>query len=327
MTPRGSGPGDATAVAHANIALAKYWGKRAGNENLPAVPSLSMTLQALHTETRVQFLPGLSADRLSIDERPRSGRELERVTRLLDSLRAQCGERCFASVTSRNNFPTAAGLASSASGFAALALAASAALGLSTALDQVSSLARAASASAARSAFGGYVALESGAFAALPLLPGEHFPLCMLVTVLSELPKSISSTSAMLHTAQSSPYYPAWVQHAPDVFARVHSGLQQRDIAALGSAIEHSALCMHASMMAADPSVIYLQPQTLKVMSEVRRLREGGMPIYFTMDAGPHVKALTLPEHAAEAEAQLSALPEVLRVIPSSPGPDAHLLS
>lgn len=327
MIRHSNGPGDAIAVAHANIALAKYWGKLAGNDNLPAVPSLSMTLQALHTETRVQFLPGLNADQLSIDDQPRSGRELERVTRLLDSLRAQCGEQCFASVTSRNNFPTAAGLASSASGFAALALAASAALGLSTALDQVSSLARAASASAARSAFGGYVALESGAFTALPLLPGEHFPLCMLVTVLSDLPKSISSTSAMLHTKESSPYYPAWVQHAPAVFARVRDALQQRDIEALGAAIEHSALTMHASMMAADPSVIYLQPQTLKVMSEVRRLRDGGMPIYFTMDAGPHVKALTLPEHAAEAEAQLSALPEVLRVIPSSPGPDAHLLS
>jgi diphosphomevalonate decarboxylase len=283
-----------------------------------------MTLAALHTRTSVRFDPALRADQLEIDGQARSGRELERVTSLLARVRDEAGETCFAAVDSHNNFPTASGLASSASGFAALALAARAAAGLDPSLGLVSALARSASASAARSAYGGYVVLESAASAALPFLPGEHFPLIMLVTVLSDQRKDHPSTLAMQHTAASSPYYPAWVAHAPGVFNQARDALQARDISALGAAIEHSALAMHASMMAAQPAVTYLSPATLSVMSRVRRLRDQGMPIYFTMDAGPHVKALTLPEHAPEAERQLSSMPEVLRVIPSAAGPDAH---
>jgi diphosphomevalonate decarboxylase len=230
-------------------------------------------------------------------------------------------------VNSHNDFPTASGLASSASGFAALALAARAAAGLDCALPQVSAVARAASASAARSVFGGYVVLESAGHAALPFLPGEHFPLVMLVTVLTQQPKAVSSTQAMQLTAQSSPYYPSWVAHAPAVFAQVKSALQQRDIQALGDAVEHSALAMHATMMAAQPGIVYLQPQTLRVMNRVRELRGQGVPAFFTMDAGPHVKVLTQPEHAQRLENELKNLPDVVRVIPSAPGPDAHLIT
>jgi diphosphomevalonate decarboxylase len=330
MTARTSAPGQATAIAHANIALAKYWGKADQAANLPAVPSLSMTLAALRTRTTVRFDSSLQGDRLLLDGAAQSGRELDRVSKLLDGVRAQMGHpsgaRLYAEVISHNDFPTASGLASSASGFAALALAARAAAGLDCALPLVSAVARAASASAARSVFGGYVVLESAGHAALPLLPGEHFPLAMLVTVLTQQPKAVSSTRAMQLTAQSSPYYPSWVAHAPAVFAQVKSALQERDIQALGEAVEHSSLAMHASMMAAQPGIIYLQPQTLRVMNRVRELRAEGVPAYFTMDAGPHVKVLTLPEHSRHLERELQQMPDVVRVIPSSPGPDAHLV-
>jgi diphosphomevalonate decarboxylase len=329
MTRRSTGPGQASAIAHSNIALAKYWGKADLTANLPAVPSLSMTLAALRTRTTVRFDPTLTADRLLLDGATQSGRELARVSKLLDGVRAQMGEQSgaqlYAEVISHNDFPTASGLASSASGFAALALAARAAAGLDCALPLVSAVARAASASAARSVFGGYVVLESAGHAALPFLPGEHFPLAMLVTVLTQQPKSVSSTQAMQLTAQSSPYYPSWVAHAPAVFAQVKSALQQRDIQALGEAVEHSALTMHASMMAAQPGIVYLQPQSLRVMNRVRELRAAGVPAYFTMDAGPHVKVLTLPEHSQRLEHELQQMPDVVKVIPSVPGPDAYL--
>lgn len=327
MSSTTRGPGHATAIAHSNIALAKYWGKADLAANLPAVPSLSMTLAALRTRTTVRFDPALQGDHLLLGGTAQGGRELSRVSKLLDGVRAASGAQLYAEVTSHNDFPTASGLASSASGFAALALAARAAAGLDCSLPQVSAVARAASASAARSAFGGYVVLESAGHAALPFLPGEHFPLVMLVTVLTEQPKAVSSTQAMQLTAQSSPYYPSWVAHAPAVFAQVKTALQRRDIQALGDAVEHSALAMHASMMAAQPGIVFLQPQTLQVMNRVRELRQQGVPAYFTMDAGPHVKVLTLPEHSQRLEDELKQMPDVVRVIPSTPGPDAYLVT
>jgi diphosphomevalonate decarboxylase len=319
--------GRATAVAHSNIALAKYWGKADTVANLPAVPSLSMTLAALRTRTTVRFDASLHADQLQLDGAAQEGRELSRVSKLLDGVRTESGAQLYAQVISHNDFPTASGLASSASGFAALALAARAAAGLDCSLPRVSAMARAASASAARSAFGGYVVLESAGHAALPLAPGEHFPLVMLVTVLTQQPKAISSTQAMQLTAQTSPYYSSWVAHAPAVFSNVKRALLDRDFPALGEAVEHSALAMHATMMAARPGIVYLQPQTLQVMSRVRELRAQGVPGYFTMDAGPHVKVLTLPEHSQRLEHELKQLPDVVRVIPSGPGPDAHLVA
>lgn len=321
-----SGAGQATAIACSNIALAKYWGKADVAANLPAVPSLSITLDALRTKTTVRFDPSLKGDRLLLDGAAQTGRELGRVSKLLDGVRTESGAQLYAEVNSHNDFPTASGLASSASGFAALALAARAAAGLDCALPQVSAVARAASASAGRSVFGGYVVLESAGHAALPFLPGEHFPLVMLVTVLTQQPKAVSSTQAMQLTAQSSPYYPSWVAHAPAVFAQVKSALQQRDMQALGDAVEHSALAMHATMMAAQPGIVYLQPQTLRVMNRVRELRAQGVPAFFTMDAGPHVKVLTVPEHSQRLEAELKDITDVVRVIPSGPGPDAHLV-
>ena len=151
------------AVAHSNIALAKYWGKADAVRNLTAVPSLSLTLAALRTVTTVRFDDSLALDELSLGGVLVSGRPLLRVSKLLDTVRAQVGLTTRARVESVNDFPTAAGLASSASGFAALAMAATRAAGLELSLAEVSALARAASASAARSLFGGYVSLEARA--------------------------------------------------------------------------------------------------------------------------------------------------------------------
>ncbi|HEV8246842.1 MAG TPA: diphosphomevalonate decarboxylase, partial [Polyangiaceae bacterium] len=168
-------PASARAVAHSNIALAKYWGKADEAQNLPAVPSLSLTLAGLRTATRVSFEPALASDVVVLDGIELGGRPLARVRTLLDRVRSLGGFSHFARVESHNDFPTASGLASSASGFAALALAASSAAGLELSLEQMSALARAASASAARSIFGGYVALEAGAPFAERAFAGDHF--------------------------------------------------------------------------------------------------------------------------------------------------------
>jgi diphosphomevalonate decarboxylase len=315
----------ATARAHANIALAKYWGKLDVGKNLPAVPSLSLTLDALVTTTTVEFDAGLADDELSLDGRAARDKEKKRVTGLLDQVRAAAKVATRARVTSTNSFPTAAGLASSASGFAALALAATRAAGLDWSRDAVSSLARAASVSAARSLYGGFVVLPAGGESAEPLAPGSHFPLAMVVALTRAGEKSVGSTEGMLRTAKTSPYYRGWVEHAPALFDRIKSAVLARDLTVLGPAMESSALSMHASMFAADPPIVYFSPTTLAAMERVRELRASGVPAYFTMDAGPHVKVLTLPEHTEEVATRLAETAGVLQVIRCAAGGDASV--
>lgn len=315
----------ACAVAHANIALAKYWGKASVEQNLPAVPSLSLTLAPLRTITRVTFDPELAADQATLDGEPLSGRPLGRVAELLDRVRQRAGSPARARVESTNELPTAAGLASSASGFAALALAALRAAGLEPSLEAVSDLARASSASAARSVYGGWVALAAGARTAERVAGPDQLPVAMLVAVTARGPKAVGSTEGMLHTERTSPYYSAWVADAPRLFAEVRRAVLDRDLPALGAAMEQSALMMHASMLAARPTLCYFRPATLAVMERVQELRKAGTLAFYTMDAGPHVKVLTdLGSEAAVAEA-LADTPGVERVLHCRPGPDAEL--
>jgi diphosphomevalonate decarboxylase len=316
----------ATVRAHANIALAKYWGKADVARNLPAVPSLSLTLSGMRTTTRVSFDARLGADELRLDGALQQGKPLARATKLLNEVRALAGVSTFAQVRSHNDFPTASGLASSASGFAALALAAVSALGLELSRERVSAISRAASASAARSLYGGYVELGAGSEFAARVAPPEHWPLTMLVAVTSEAAKDTGSTDGMQHTARTSPYYASWVSDAPRLFAEVKAAVLAKDFARLAVAAEQSALAMHASMLAASPALIYFRPATLAVIEAVRAARSGGTPACFTIDAGPHVKVLVEPASAHAMRRSLSAVEGVLRVLESAPGPDAEIV-
>lgn len=316
--------GIAKAVAHSNIALAKYWGKADAVRNLTAVPSLSLTLAALRTVTTVRFDESLAADELDLGGAIVTGRPLQRISKLLDSVRAEAGLATRARVESVNDFPTAAGLASSASGFAALAMAATRAAGLEFSLEQVSALARAGSASAARSLFGGYVSLGARAECAERVAAGSDFPLEMLVAVTLSGEKETASTDGMGHTQNTSPYYTAWVEAAPAIYEQVHAAVLARDFDALGPAVEQSALAMHASMLAARPALIYFAPATLRVMERVRAFRKRGGRAFFTMDAGPHVKVLVEPSAAGELERELAKIEGVTQVLRSAAGPDAY---
>ncbi|MGC4066598.1 MAG: diphosphomevalonate decarboxylase [Polyangiaceae bacterium] len=316
----------ATAEAFANIALVKYWGKLERDGNYPAVPSLSLTLSGLRTVTRVTLTPELSDDVVYLDEMPTTGRPRERVVRLLDELRTITGNANRARVDSNNDFPTAAGLASSASGFAALACAANAAFGAPLSREQQSAMARRASASAARSLFGGFATLDVGAESATELVGPEYWDLVLLVAVTTAGKKPIGSTEAMNLTRATSPYYPAWVANAPALFSTAKQAVVGRDIEALGAAMEQSTLMMHATMHAATPAVIYQLPTTLAVIHEVRALRAAGTACFFTMDAGPHVKVLCERSNAKTVRARLEAIAGVCEVLEATPGPRARIL-
>lgn len=316
----------ATVRAHANIALAKYWGKADIAKNLPAVPSLSLTLEGMRTTTEVTFAPELEKDELFLGGRAELGKPLARASKLLNEVRGIAGVQTRARVRSHNDFPTASGLASSASGFAALAFGAVKALELELPLERVSAIARAASASAARSLYGGYVELGASAESAERVAPAEHWSLKMLVAVTSEAAKDTGSTDGMQHTASTSPYYSAWVSDAPRLFAEVKAAVLARDFERLAPAVEQSALAMHASMLAASPALIYFRPATLAVIEAVRALRRSGVAACFTIDAGPHVKVLAPASAAADVQRVLVGVEGVLRVLESTPGPDAAVL-
>lgn len=322
----------ATARAHANIALAKYWGKSSTKTNMPAVPSLSVALDALSTTTTVVFDDSFSHDSVVINGKHQHDRPLERVTELLERVRKEAEIETRAQVTSSNNFPTSSGLASSASAFAALALASVKAAGLDWDATRISDLARRSSASAARSIFGGFVRLPAGDaqktfLSAEPVAPAEHWDLKIVVAVVSEKPKAISSTVGMNHTQATSPYFSAWCDVCPGLLSRVELAIAQRDLVMLGEVAEQSALAMHASAMAAAPGILYFEPATVALLHAVRGMRRDGLVAYATMDAGPHVKVITTAPYTDDVVARLRTVVGVQHVIVASLGGPAMVLS
>ena len=324
-----------TAVAGTNIALCKYWGKREAALNLPATGSLSLTLDKLGTRTTVAFdLEGGAGaeDRVVFEGAPAAPAFAARVSAFLDRVRARAGLRARARVTTDNSVPTGAGLASSASGFAALAVAASRAAGLALSPAELSALARLGSGSAARSIFGGFAEMArgnapDGADAiARPLAAGDGWDVRLVVAVTARGEKPMGSTAAMELTARTSPFYATWVAGADADLGAARAALAARDLAALGAVAERSALRMHATAFAAEPAIIYWNPATLAAIEAVRALRAGGTPVYFTIDAGPHVKALCAAADANAVAGALAAVPGVLRTIVAAPGPGARVV-
>ncbi len=319
----------AVAEARTNIALVKYWGKRDEALNLPAVGSISLTLDGLTTRTEVRFDPALTSDALVLNDAAAPPKALARVAKFLDLVRAKSGVREYAQVASRNDFPTAAGLASSASAFAALALAATRAAGLALDDARLSELARRGSGSAARSLFGGFVEMargerEDGSDAVAR--PIGDWDVRMVIGITSEGMKATLSTDGMRHTAETSPYYAAWLASQPEDLVAARDAIARRDLAGLGEVAERSCLRMHACALAARPGILYWSGATVDAFHVVRALRADGVGVWFTNDAGPHVKALCAPADAARVERALASVNGVVRTITCAPGAPARVL-
>ena len=308
----------ATAIAYANIALVKYWGKRDEALHLPEAPSLSIALDRLSTTTSVEL--GVPSDSQILDGRAASEHELRRARQLLDG--AGIGER--ARIESRNSFPTAAGLASSASGFAALAVAACAAAGQRRTSRDLSALARRGSGSAARSVPGGWAAWEDE-FAEEVAPPG-HLPVRAVIALCAEGKKEIGSRDGMKLSRDTSPYHAAFLAQCRRDYAEARALLRDRDLPALGALAERNALRMHADALAAVPSILYWEPPTISCLQAVRRLREGGIGAWATIDAGPHVVALCAPEDAPRVEGALRAVAGVRDVLVCAPAGGARVV-
>lgn len=334
----------ATCRAGSNIAFIKYWGVADGAEdlNIPLNNSISMTLADAHTTTTVAWDDSgcLPEDTVAIDGVHLDGPSAERVVAHLDRLRALAGVSDRARVVSNNNFPMASGIASSASGFAALTVAGAAALGLRLDATRLSAVARQGSGSASRSLFGGFVEWERGwgrgesessslldsRSVAHPIHDEEHWALRDVIAIVSTGAKRVSSSGGH-RLAATSPFNAARTACVGAWLDTVRRAIAERSFSLLGPVLEADALAMHGVMMTSAPSLLYWQPGTLEVLQAVRAWREEeGVPVYFTIDAGPNVHLMCEADSADEVERRVGALPAVQRVLTSGPGTGPQLL-
>jgi diphosphomevalonate decarboxylase len=316
-------------MANPNIAFVKYWGNREDALRLPSNGSISMNLDGLETYSTVEFSESLRADELVINKVSSKGAALARVSKLLDEVRQMAGIRIFAKVDSVNNFPTGTGIASSASAFAALALAASTACGLSLEEAALSRLARHSSGSACRSIPGGFVEWTKGTgdedSYAISIAAPEHWELVDCIAIISTKPKTIGSTEG--HTlAGTSPLQSARVSDAPRRLDICRNAILQRDFEALAEIVEMESTLMHAVMMTSNPPLFYWEPASLAVMECVREARGKGLPACTTIDAGANVHVITTKAAADEAAKLVGSIPGVREVRKAGVGGPAKIV-
>ncbi|MEI8205580.1 MAG: diphosphomevalonate decarboxylase [Kiritimatiellales bacterium] len=306
------------AFAPSNIALCKYWGKRDAELNLPVNSSLSISLGKLGTHTVVKFAK--TTDKVFLNGKPAPKEFTARVSTYLNLFRA---EGQFFEVRTKNNIPTAAGLASSASGFAALIKALDQLFGWGFNPRELSMLARLGSGSASRSLYDGFVVWHAGARAdgmdsyaeslsdawknkGVQAQPASNDWKNLRVGILevSKIRKKTGSTDGMNRTSETSELYESWPAQAGCDFDELRTAIVAQDFTLLGETAENNALAMHATMLAAWPPLCYWKPQSVALMQKVWQAREDGLELYFTMDAGPNLKLLFLQENQAAVKAR-----------------------
>jgi diphosphomevalonate decarboxylase len=320
----------ATAEARANIALVKYWGRIDHDLNLPVTSSFSLTVDKLVTRTTVEADPALKVDALVINGKEQSGAPLARVVKHLDSLRKRAGSATRCRVVSENSFPASAGMASSASAFAALTVAGFEALGARVDAREQTTFARLGSGSAARSIHGGFVEWHAGrtheeSFAEQVAPPG-HMDLHDVVLVFDEGEKKVGSAEGH-GVADTSPLQAGRVARVPALLAEVREGVRARDLDRLGAAAEEDALLMHAVMMTSRPSLLYWGEGTIRGLQAVRRWREEGLRVWATIDAGPNLHLLCMGRDAREVERRARDELRPASVMDNAPGEGAKLVA
>lgn len=317
------------AVAHPNIALIKYWGNKNQILRIPVNGSISFNLDSLFTKTRIRFDPDLKTDILTINGQKTIGSGLARVTSFLNIVRDISGIPLNAKIQSLNNFPIGTGIASSASAFAALALAASSALGMNLSEKELSCLARRGSGSACRSIPAGFVEWypgenDSNSYA-VSIAPADHWDLVDLVVVVDLEHKKVGSTAGH-ELAGTSPLQNARLEDADRRLDFVRSAIENRDFQALAEMIELDSNMMHAVMMTSRPNLMYWESLSIIIMKSVQYWRSNGLPVFYTMDAGPNVHVITTKDYEDEIYQKLSSLSGIKQIYQSGVGGKARLI-
>jgi diphosphomevalonate decarboxylase len=317
------------AKAPANIAFVKYWGTENKRLRIPANGSVSMNLSNVYSITSVEFSAKYKRDLITINSEVKKGEEGDRVVQHLDRIRKIAKLKLFAKVESENNFPEGTGIASSASGFAALTLAATRAAGLSLSERKLSTLARLGSGSACRSIPDGFAEWKKGTGGnssyACSLYPPSYWEICDVIAIVSGVKKKVSSTKGHA-LAGTSPFYQTRIANMPKIIKEVKAALKNRDFTKFGYHIEQEALNMHAVMMTQKLPLLYWLPETLKIMHRIEVYRNEGLECYFTLDAGPNVHIICRSSDRDKLKKRLVKMDGVKKVIVNTPSRGAHLL-
>lgn len=326
-----------TAIANANIALVKYWGKRDEQLILPQNSNIGLTTDCLSVKTTLEFDGKYKKDILILDGKEfKSGsEEYDRYFRaFLDKLRNLAKTKLRAKAVSQSGFPKAAGLASSSAGFAAMAAAANDALNLDLNAQGLSILARQGSGSACRSIFGGFVEWEKGerkdgldSFAS-QIVNENYWPdFRMIICLTSKKEKKIKSRAGMARTVKTSPFYQGWLNTVNDDLKKVRKGIKERDFSLVGKTAEENCLKMHALMLTTKPAIIYWNSGTVELIYKVIEWRENGLECYFTIDAGPQVKILCLKKNLPEILKRVKKTAGLEGIITAKPGPGPKIVN
>lgn len=292
--------------APVNIALSKYWGKRDKALNLPINGSVSISLPGLGTHTRITT-SATNQDQVHLNGSLLAPNDpfAKRLCEFLNWFRASPTQ--FFAIDTHNSVPTAAGLASSASGYAALVLALDDLFGWQLNKQQLSLLARFGSGSASRSLFNGFALWHKGeqddgldSFAEAIAVEWPKLSIGLVKIDIQQKP--IGSSVGMQQTVDRCDLYQSWPQQAQRDLATITQAIYAKDFSTLGQTAEHNALSMHATMIATWPPIVYWQPESISAMQQVWQLRQEGVEVYFTMDAGPNLKLIleTNNQHKVE---------------------------
>ena len=319
----------ATAQANPNIAFIKYWGNRDNTLRLAMNGSISMNLDGLYTRTSISFQPSLPFDQLIINGHEITGTGLNRVAYILDIVRGMANIHEHAEIVSENNFPAGAGIASSASAFAALALAGSQAAGLNLTEPELSRLARRGSGSASRSIPGGFVEWQVGTTDedsfAFSIAPAEHWKLVDCIAIVSASHKKTGSTEGHA-IAPTSPLQAARVADTPRRLDLCRNAILTKDFEAFASIVELDSDIMHSVMMTSTPALHYWKPASLAVMNAVRQWRSEGLSACYTVDAGANVHVICLEAESQTVNKRLREIDGVEDVLVAHAGGPAKIV-
>lgn len=319
----------ATAKAPANIAFIKYWGRKDEKLRLPANDSIAMNLSNVTTTTTVEFLPHLKSDEIEMIGEKLNKEGKNRIVTHLERIRQLAEIRTFAKVKTKNNFPKGTGIASSASGFAALTLAAASAAGLKLSEKALTILARQGSGSACRSVPDGFVEWKAGNSSetsyAYSLYPPNWWDVKDIIVIIGEASKKVSSSEGHVLT-ESSPFFKARLFGMEDKIKKLKTVLKKRVFKKFGEIIEEEAINMHAVMMTSQPGLFYWLPKTMEIILDCQTWRDKGIPVYFTIDAGPNVHLICREKDEGRVIERLRKIRGIKKIIVNKPARGARVI-
>ena len=314
------------AIAHPNFALVKYWGKKDSEQNRPAMSSISITVDSMQSKTTIISDQASNKHRLFLNGKEES--DLSRVLPSIDYLSKISKSDDYLVIRSENNFPTSSGLASSASGIASLVTAYEAHYGINLDMRDRIHASILGSGSAPRSLLGGFVLMDhKNSYSCSQILEKSEWPLEILICIVSNHKKKISSREGMEISKKTSPLYMDWLNINARHIGLALKAIKNKNFTALGKVSEENCRLMHKVMKTSIPSILYMTEVTKSCLSEIERLRSSGHKLFYTIDAGPQIKIICDSSSSKSIKESIKQNTDVIKVIHARIGGSPKILN